>query len=177
VAQLDSSTTTNFFPPLQYTALTLTYYLLTEEEIKLSNNKYIRGGITIEPIQGLEPLYIQVLQNGITLFLNLALILPSIRSNPKLCIIATYHNVYLQYKNHKRIKGCIDDEWDRISQFRRANQEEVTELDDVCTVCLNPLLNQVRVTKCHHFFHANCLRLYLKESRLDHLCPICKRTL
>lgn len=172
VLQLDSL---SHLPPLKYTFLTLTYYLVMEDKIKLSN-KCKSYAFTFDQIQGLEPLYFQLCQTVLTICLNILLLLPLIRSNAKLCLVTLYHNVYLQYKNFRRHRDAIHNEWERISMFRVASPDEIEELDDVCAVCLNPLLNQVRVTKCRHYFHANCLRLYLKESNLDS-CPICKRTL
>lgn len=57
---------------------------------------------------------------------------------------------------------------------RYATQEEISEWDDLCAICLDPMTKQVKITPCHHIFHGECLRQCLKYS--DN-CAICKKEL
>jgi Cys-tRNA synthase (O-phospho-L-seryl-tRNA:Cys-tRNA synthase) len=42
---------------------------------------------------------------------------------------------------------------------------------EVCAICRNGLLKQVRVLPCRHKFHKKCLERWVES---HHTCPICR---
>lgn len=60
----------------------------------------------------------------------------------------------------------------KMNYLRDATEKELTDLEDVCSICFQQL-EQAKVTGCDHYFHADCLTrwLYLKDT-----CPICCST-
>lgn len=50
--------------------------------------------------------------------------------------------------------------------------DEIGE-EEICSICLNPLDNDLCITKCYHTFHRKCIKKYFK-SILSFKCPLCR---
>ena len=61
----------------------------------------------------------------------------------------------------------------RISSIPNATAKQLSEHDDVCSICFQALTS-AKITKCNHFYHELCLRkwLYLQDT-----CPLCHVTI
>ena len=95
-------------------------------------------------------------------------------SYPLLIIVFVYTNVYQSC--HHLIHDVITKafmQWSILARFERASQQELVELDDVCSICLLSM-SRARKTPCRHYFHGHCLRTCIANSRT---CPICNARL
>lgn len=167
----------NYKPSRFYIFITLSYYILTEKLIQdaLPNFLfYMPHWLTHDRLVGLEELYSGLILKSVTIGANVLMLVPSFYSI-KLVLCTLYLNVYLQYKAWKHVKSRLEEEFQLVSHFRVASQEDLSTLDDVCAICLSPM-EHARVTPCQHVFHTTCLRLCLKNLN-NNMCPICKREL
>lgn len=161
----------NYTPKPLYAALTLTYYLCSEK-IFCEIFSLITEQLSFDYFENLEYLYMPLYLNIYTILSGLLLITYSlILNSTKLAIVSFYLIVFL------RIKDSYCNYWQLIvterktySSFRSATEEEITERDDICAVCLNKM-SRARITPCNHLFHPICLKQCLKNS---YLCPLCK---
>ena len=51
------------------------------------------------------------------------------------------------------------------------------ETADICSICLEDLINKIMITSCNHRFHEKCIKNYVKHNNdieRNSLCPICK---
>ncbi|XP_047736286.1 uncharacterized protein LOC108681062 isoform X3 [Hyalella azteca] len=63
-----------------------------------------------------------------------------------------------------------------LSAFRRAEETELREHNDRCSVCLS-CMTSARVTSCRHFYHAECLLRIVRASQGRGRCPLCQAPL
>ena len=47
--------------------------------------------------------------------------------------------------------------------------------DDCCSICLEPLKNNIYMTNCNHIFHNKCIENMITFSH--NKCPLCRRKL
>lgn len=162
----------HYHPTTFYTIVTWTYFMCTEKvfvEIFPSVLVFLK----FRQFEALEALYATVIFKSYTI--ALALVLTSILffyGTMRFTVVAFYLTVYLRGKD--MILNCLKElkkERSILDQFRNATDEEISNCDDVCAVCLSPM-QRARVTPCQHMFHAICLRYCISNS-LN--CPICKR--
>ena len=94
--------------------------------------------------------------------------------NSSILIIHCYFNVWQRlqagWKSYLLRREAVK----KIESLPEATAQQLEELDDVCAICIQPLVTQVRITPCRHFFHAICLRkwLYVQEK-----CPLCHQSM
>ncbi|OXA64248.1 uncharacterized protein LOC110842573 [Folsomia candida] len=158
-------------PTLKYLCLTLTYYTLTEPRIQgMIPNLMTYLPSLMEKIQGLETLYSAIILRGSTIFLSVCVLIPLLPQF-KLVTLTLFTNVYRPWRGLKQMLETLKTELDSIKEFREASPREIEDYEDVCTICLAPMIT-AKVTPCQHFFHPNCLRLCLKTGES---CPVCKR--
>lgn len=50
----------------------------------------------------------------------------------------------------------------------------VEDMDNVCPVCYDSMLDIVFMTRCRHNFHCQCISKWIG---IDPTCPMCKRTI
>lgn len=162
----------HYQPTALYTFVTWTYYMCTEKvfvELFLPMLLFMK----LECLEALEALYAPVILRYYTTFLAAILtIFLTFFGQGMFTFLAFYLTVYLRIKDMvlnalKKLRM----EQSVLAQFRYATDEEISNWDDVCAVCLSPM-ERARVTPCQHLFHANCLRQCLTAS---YNCPICKR--
>ncbi|XP_068094106.1 E3 ubiquitin-protein ligase RNF139 [Hyperolius riggenbachi] len=86
-----------------------------------------------------------------------------------MCLHA-YFNIYLQAKNGWKTFVNRRTAVKKINSLPEVNVSETNEIDDVCAICYQEFQTSARVTRCHHYFHALCLRkwLYIQDT-----CPMC----
>ena len=87
-----------------------------------------------------------------------------------MCIHA-YYNIWIQacegWKVFMQRRSAVH----KINSLPEATQQELEQLNDICSIC-HENLETARITRCHHFFHSVCLRkwLYNQDS-----CPLCHK--
>lgn len=164
----------NYKPSISYVIVTFLYYMITEKvfaELIFSLINYLQ----IAAFENMEALWIPVLFQIGTIATSFTLVLPLLVWGPyRVALLGFYVNVYLRFKDSytSTIKE-LTSERALISPYRFATSEELGTFEDVCAVCLNPM-KLARITPCHHIFHGDCLRKWVKTSNN---CPICKREL
>ncbi|XP_018417733.1 PREDICTED: E3 ubiquitin-protein ligase RNF139 [Nanorana parkeri] len=86
-----------------------------------------------------------------------------------MCLHA-YFNIYLQAKNGWKTFVNRRTAVKKINSLPELQVSESNEIDDVCAICYQEFRTSARVTPCHHYFHALCLRkwLYIQDT-----CPMC----
>lgn len=86
-----------------------------------------------------------------------------------MCLHA-YFNIYLQAKNGWKTFVNRRTAVKKINSLPEVQVSESNEIDDVCAICYQEFRTSARVTPCHHYFHALCLRkwLYIQDT-----CPMC----
>lgn len=86
-----------------------------------------------------------------------------------MCLHA-YFNIYLQAKNGWKTFVNRRTAVKKINSLPEVKVSESNEIDDVCAICYQEFRTSARVTPCHHYFHALCLRkwLYIQDT-----CPMC----
>lgn len=86
-----------------------------------------------------------------------------------MCLHA-YFNIYLQaksgWKTFVKRRAAVR----RIHSLPEVTGTELHGVEDVCAICYQEFATAARVTPCHHYFHALCLRkwLYIQDT-----CPMC----
>ncbi|KZS07809.1 RING finger protein 145 [Daphnia magna] len=93
-------------------------------------------------------------------------------SNSVVLVVHCYFNVWQRLQtgwiSFLRRREAVK----HINALPSASQEQLAVHNDVCAICYQTmnLVGTVRVTRCKHFFHGNCLRkwLYVQEK-----CPMC----
>ncbi|XP_075982924.1 uncharacterized protein LOC142981121 [Anticarsia gemmatalis] len=162
----------HYKPTALYTAISGTYYLLTEKTF-LELWPIGLSALKLERLEGMEALYFGVWSRGITTALALPLV-PALvyYERWRLAALVLYVCVFIHGRHRlgeaiaKFREACGS-----LAKFRRATPEELATLEDVCAVCLGTM-KSARVTPCAHYFHADCLRKCLATSDR---CPICVR--
>ncbi|OCT77154.1 hypothetical protein XELAEV_18032350mg [Xenopus laevis] len=86
-----------------------------------------------------------------------------------MCLHA-YFNIYLQAKNGWKTFMNRRKAVKKINSLPEVKGSESREIDDVCAICYQEFHTSARITPCHHYFHALCLRkwLYIQDT-----CPMC----
>ncbi|XP_069477694.1 E3 ubiquitin-protein ligase RNF139 [Ambystoma mexicanum] len=86
-----------------------------------------------------------------------------------MCLHA-YFNIYLQAKNGWKTFMNHRTAVKKINSLPEVKGSHLSEIDDVCAICYHEFQTSARVTPCHHYFHALCLRkwLYIQDT-----CPMC----
>ncbi|KAG8441625.1 hypothetical protein GDO86_010712 [Hymenochirus boettgeri] len=86
-----------------------------------------------------------------------------------MCLHA-YFNIYLQAKNGWKTFINRRKAVKKINSLPEVKGLESHEIDDVCAICYQEFRTAARITPCHHYFHALCLRkwLYIQDT-----CPMC----
>uniref|UniRef100_A0A0A9XQN7 Protein TRC8 n=1 Tax=Lygus hesperus TaxID=30085 RepID=A0A0A9XQN7_LYGHE len=164
----------NYKPSVSYTIVTFLYYLLTEKVFVEMLTMLINYS-QIAVLENMESLWLPVLFQLATAGASSLLLVPLIVWGPyRPALVGLYVNVYLRLKDSytSNLKE-LTTERALIAPYRFATPEELGSFDDVCAVCLNPM-KLARITPCHHIFHGDCLRKWVKTS--NH-CPLCKREL
>lgn len=86
-----------------------------------------------------------------------------------MCLHA-YFNIYLQAKNGWKTFMNRRTAVKKINSLPEVKGTQLSLIDDVCAICYHEFQTAARVTPCHHYFHALCLRkwLYIQDT-----CPMC----
>ncbi|CAF93150.1 unnamed protein product, partial [Tetraodon nigroviridis] len=86
-----------------------------------------------------------------------------------MCLHA-YFNIYLQAKNGWKTFINRRTAVKKINSLPEVCGDHLTDIDDVCAICYQEFSSSARITPCHHYFHALCLRkwLYIQDT-----CPMC----
>ncbi|XP_067112587.1 E3 ubiquitin-protein ligase RNF139 [Osmerus mordax] len=86
-----------------------------------------------------------------------------------MCLHA-YFNIYLQAKNGWKTFINRRTAVKKINSLPEMKGEELRDIEDVCAICYQEFATSARITPCHHYFHALCLRkwLYIQDT-----CPMC----
>ncbi|XP_061787348.1 E3 ubiquitin-protein ligase RNF139 [Nerophis lumbriciformis] len=86
-----------------------------------------------------------------------------------MCLHA-YFNIYLQAKNGWKTFINRRTAVKRINSLPELRGDQLRDIEDVCAICYQDFATSARITPCHHFFHALCLRkwLYIQDT-----CPMC----
>lgn len=95
-------------------------------------------------------------------------------SNSSILLIHCYFNVWQRlqagWKSYLQRREAVQ----KIKSMVLATDKQLEQHNDVCAICIQPLLSGVRITSCSHFFHGICLRkwLYVQVN-----CPLCHQKL
>lgn len=86
-----------------------------------------------------------------------------------MCLHA-YFNIYLQAKNGWKTFINRRTAVKKINSLPEVCGDQLMDIDDVCAICYQEFSSSARITPCHHYFHALCLRkwLYIQDT-----CPMC----
>ncbi|MBN3321495.1 RN139 ligase, partial [Atractosteus spatula] len=86
-----------------------------------------------------------------------------------MCLHA-YFNIYLQAKNGWKTFINRRTAVKKINSLPEVKGGQLREIEDVCAICYQEFATSARITPCHHYFHALCLRkwLYIQDT-----CPMC----
>ncbi|XP_012706438.2 E3 ubiquitin-protein ligase RNF139 [Fundulus heteroclitus] len=86
-----------------------------------------------------------------------------------MCLHA-YFNIYLQAKNGWKTFINRRTAVKKINSLPEVRGDQLRDIEDVCAICYQEFANSARLTPCHHYFHALCLRkwLYIQDT-----CPMC----
>ncbi|XP_036394662.1 E3 ubiquitin-protein ligase RNF139-like [Megalops cyprinoides] len=86
-----------------------------------------------------------------------------------MCLHA-YFNIYLQAKNGWKTFINRRTAVKKINSLPEVTGNQLRDIGDVCAICYQEFASSARVTPCHHYFHALCLRkwLYIQDT-----CPMC----
>ncbi|XP_028673420.1 E3 ubiquitin-protein ligase RNF139 [Erpetoichthys calabaricus] len=86
-----------------------------------------------------------------------------------MCLHA-YFNIYLQAKNGWKTFINRRTAVKKINSLPELKGSQLREIEDVCAICYQEFSTSARITPCHHYFHALCLRkwLYIQDT-----CPMC----
>ncbi|KAF4100937.1 E3 ubiquitin-protein ligase RNF139 [Onychostoma macrolepis] len=86
-----------------------------------------------------------------------------------MCLHA-YFNIYLQAKNGWKTFINRRTAVKKINSLPEVKGTQLREIEDVCAICYQEFAASARITPCHHYFHALCLRkwLYIQDT-----CPMC----
>uniref|UniRef100_A0A8C1VBV8 E3 ubiquitin-protein ligase RNF139 n=1 Tax=Cyprinus carpio TaxID=7962 RepID=A0A8C1VBV8_CYPCA len=86
-----------------------------------------------------------------------------------MCLHA-YFNIYLQAKNGWKTFINRRTAVKKINSLPEVKGAQLREIEDVCAICYQEFTASARITPCHHYFHALCLRkwLYIQDT-----CPMC----
>jgi hypothetical protein len=120
----------------------------------------------------------------------------SVKSNSNAVFNNSYKNPDLLVKCLKKINDKLKDavlstvcdyyhvtKLELLTKYASENFQKEEKMDnfEVCSCCLEPFIKKdikfdtVRLIKCGHFFHVNCLKDYIKtKSSAFFPCPICK---
>ncbi|CAG9764831.1 unnamed protein product [Ceutorhynchus assimilis] len=162
----------NYHPTALYTFVTWTYYMCTEK-VFVEMFLPLLLLLKFKSLEALEQFYAPVILRCYTISVAIILVVfLGFYGHIQFTLVASYLTVYLKIKD--TAMTCLKSlktEQAILGKFRYATEEEIENCDDVCAVCLSPML-RARVTPCQHMFHAYCLRQCLNNSDM---CPICKR--
>lgn len=162
----------HYRPNALYTAITGTYYLLTERTF-LELWPLALSAMKFERLEGMEALYLNAWARGVTTALAVPLV-PALGLAGRWRLAALVLYVCVAVHGRHRLGGALarlQEARGSVARFRRATPSELASLEDVCAVCLGSM-KSARVTPCAHYFHADCLRRCLAASDR---CPICVR--
>uniref|UniRef100_A0A3Q3A3P1 E3 ubiquitin-protein ligase RNF139 n=1 Tax=Kryptolebias marmoratus TaxID=37003 RepID=A0A3Q3A3P1_KRYMA len=86
-----------------------------------------------------------------------------------MCLHA-YFNIYLQAKNGWKTFINRRTAVKKINSLPEVRGDQLRDIEDVCAICYQDFVTSARLTPCHHYFHALCLRkwLYIQDT-----CPMC----
>ncbi|KAL4630013.1 E3 ubiquitin-protein ligase RNF139 [Arapaima gigas] len=86
-----------------------------------------------------------------------------------MCLHA-YFNIYLQAKNGWKTFINRRTAVKKINSLPEVKGSQLRSIEDVCAICYQEFATSARITPCHHYFHALCLRkwLYIQDT-----CPMC----
>uniref|UniRef100_A0A3Q1GK27 E3 ubiquitin-protein ligase RNF139 n=1 Tax=Acanthochromis polyacanthus TaxID=80966 RepID=A0A3Q1GK27_9TELE len=86
-----------------------------------------------------------------------------------MCLHA-YFNIYLQAKNGWKTFINRRTAVKKINSLPEVRGDQLSDIEDVCAICYQEFASSARITPCHHYFHALCLRkwLYIQDT-----CPMC----
>lgn len=86
-----------------------------------------------------------------------------------MCLHA-YFNIYLQAKNGWKTFINRRTAVKKINSLPEVRGDQLGRIEDVCAICYQEFATSARITPCHHYFHALCLRkwLYIQDT-----CPMC----
>ncbi|MED6249156.1 hypothetical protein ATANTOWER_010123 [Ataeniobius toweri] len=86
-----------------------------------------------------------------------------------MCLHA-YFNIYLQAKNGWKTFINRRTAVKKINSLPEVRGDQLRNIEDVCAICYQEFASSARLTPCHHYFHALCLRkwLYIQDT-----CPMC----
>ncbi|XP_067267754.1 E3 ubiquitin-protein ligase RNF139 [Chanodichthys erythropterus] len=86
-----------------------------------------------------------------------------------MCLHA-YFNIYLQAKNGWKTFINRRTAVKKINSLPEVKGTQLRDIEDVCAICYQEFATSARITPCHHYFHALCLRkwLYIQDT-----CPMC----
>ncbi|XP_056597652.1 E3 ubiquitin-protein ligase RNF139 isoform X1 [Triplophysa dalaica] len=86
-----------------------------------------------------------------------------------MCLHA-YFNIYLQAKNGWKTFINRRTAVKKINSLPEVKGAQLRDIEDVCAICYQEFGASARITPCHHYFHALCLRkwLYIQDT-----CPMC----
>uniref|UniRef100_A0A672KVF3 E3 ubiquitin-protein ligase RNF139 n=1 Tax=Sinocyclocheilus grahami TaxID=75366 RepID=A0A672KVF3_SINGR len=86
-----------------------------------------------------------------------------------MCLHA-YFNIYLQARNGWKTFINRRTAVKKINSLPEVKGTRLREIEDVCAICYQEFAASARITPCHHYFHALCLRkwLYIQDT-----CPMC----
>ena len=62
---------------------------------------------------------------------------------------------------------------DELCRDCNANTATIQKLDQECSICFQPIENNVFLTACGHMFHCLCIEKH-QESQENASCPICR---
>ncbi|KAI5741767.1 hypothetical protein M8J76_016859 [Diaphorina citri] len=167
-----------YFPTKLYLGVTFLHYIATEKFF-VSQFPRLLASLDLASVDGLEEYYAPIILKLFTLCLSTLSCLASLLCKLYTCIpLCAYLNIFLVYKQIDIVHlPALRNELNLLKPYRYATQQELTDWNDICPICLNTLtLPRTRITPCFHLFHADCLRKYLKLLR-NNTCPMCKKML
>lgn len=164
-----------WFLPLESLIASFFYCIITDKLFIKHVNKWDISFLC-EDVEGLEPLLIQGVYLSIELLLSVLFVVAHIFYCHVIIVVfpVLLFNILIPF--HYFIKEVFEPykkEQNKRNVFMRASKTDLRRYNDLCAICLSPMVHG-RVTPCNHIFHGHCLRRSLRGSGA---CPMCNQKL
>ena len=73
------------------------------------------------------------------------------------------------HMNYRRIVDALENNTTTV--------QEISEIDDVCAICLRKMTKNVKKLPCGHYYHFGCLCRWLERLETNPTCPVCRKPL
>ena len=91
--------------------------------------------------------------------------------------LAEYKNKQVKKKIEAQLKTMKFADYKRsVRRGRRKDGKDKVELDSTCCICVEELApdTEIKITRCNHYFHYDCLFSWIDQKLPTPDCPFCR---